>query len=390
VASQALTGFVIPLGNFSARAPVVVGTTRALHRFGAYDLAGNVKEWCANEGDGGTRYILGGGWDEPPYMFRDADARSPFARAANFGFRTVKYDEGDGSVPPVSRVVLRPSRTYASEKPVGDDVFNAYRRVYSYDRADVNATIASTDDTNPDWRIEKVTFAAAYGQEQVTAYVFLPKAAKPPYQTIVYMPPGGAWDQRSSAGVLANPPFGFLAKAGRAVVFPIYKGTYERGTDAYGGDQPKATDLWRDYIIAFSKDLGRTLDYLSRRPDIDQTHIGYFGVSRGAALSPMLLAAESRIKTAVLWIPGFYLEKQAPEVDGINFAPRVKIPVLQLSGRYDYNFPDETSSLPFFNTLGTPAEHKRRVVYDTGHNLPTNEAVKETLDWLDRYLGPVR
>jgi alpha-beta hydrolase superfamily lysophospholipase len=104
----------------------------------------------------------------------------------------------------------------------------------------------------------------------------------------------------------------------------------------------------------------------------------------------MLLAAESRIKTAVLWIPSFYLEKQAPEVDAINFAPRVTIPVLQLSGRYDYNFPDETSSQPFFRTLGTPANQKRRVVYDTGHNLPTNEAVKETLDWLDRYLGPIR
>jgi hypothetical protein len=104
----------------------------------------------------------------------------------------------------------------------------------------------------------------------------------------------------------------------------------------------------------------------------------------------MLLAAESRIKTAVLWLPGFYLEKQAPEVDAINFAPRVTIPVLQLSGRYDYNFPDETSSLPFFTMLGTPIDQKRRVVYDTGHNLPTNEAIKETLDWLDRFLGPVR
>ena len=38
----------------------------------------------------------------------------------------------------------------------------------------------------------------------------------------------------------------------------------------------------------------------------------------------------------------------------------------------------------------TPADRKRRVVYDTGHNLPQNEAVKETLDWLDRELGPVR
>jgi cephalosporin-C deacetylase-like acetyl esterase len=390
VAVQYLSGFVIPLGHFNARAPVRVGTTRALHRFGAYDLAGNVKEWCLNEAVGGKRYILGGGWDEPPYMFRDADARSPFDRAANFGFRTVKYDPGDSSVAAVSHTVLPPSRNYAAEKPVSDEIFEAYRRLYSYDRTDLDASIESADDSSPDWKVEKVTYAAAYGQERVIAYVFLPKLVRPPYQAIVWMPTGGAWDQRSSAGVIANPDFSFLVKGGRAVVFPIYKGTYERGTPEYRGDQPKATNLWRDYIIAFSKDFSRTVDYLATRSDIDHERLAYVGHSRGASLSPMLLAVESRIKTAVLRIPGFYLEKQAPEVDAINFAPRVKIPVLQLSGRFDYNFPDETSSQPFFATLGTPADQKKRVVYETGHNLPINETVKETLDWLDRYLGPVR
>ena len=32
---------------------------------------------------------------------------------------------------------------------------------------------------------------------------------------------------------------------------------------------------------------------------------------------------------------------------------------------------------------------KRRVGYDTGHNVPQAEMIKETLDWLDRHLGPV-
>jgi len=42
-----------------------------------------------------------------------------------------------------------------------------------------------------------------------------------------------------------------------------------------------------------------------------------------------------------------------------------------------------------FHALGTPAEHKRRVVYDTGRDIPTNALVKESLEWFDRYLGPV-
>ena len=29
------------------------------------------------------------------------------------------------------------------------------------------------------------------------------------------------------------------------------------------------------------------------------------------------------------------------------------------------------------------------LLYDTGHNIPRNELIKETLNWLDQYLGPV-
>jgi dienelactone hydrolase len=390
VASQGLMGFVIPFGNFNSTSPVAAAETRALHRFGAYGLAGNVKEWCFNEAPGNRRYILGGGWDEPPYMFRDADARSPFDRGGNFGFRTVQYGEGDATVAPLSGVLLPPSRNYANEKPVGDDVFRAYRGLYSYDRTDLAPKMEVVDDTKPDWRIEKIGFAAAYGHERVVIYLLLPKRGQPPYQTVVYMPGAGAWDQRTPPE-LANPQFAFLLRSGRAVAFPMYKGSYERSTEEYhGGDQLKSTSLWRDYVIAFSKDLRRTLDYLETRSDIDSSNLGYFGLSRGASLMPMMLALETRIKVAALWIPGFYLESMAAEVDPINFAPRVKIPVLQLSGRYDYNFPDQTSSEPFFKALGAPPDQKRRVMYDTGHNLPPNESIKETLDWFDRYLGPVK
>ncbi len=42
-----------------------------------------------------------------------------------------------------------------------------------------------------------------------------------------------------------------------------------------------------------------------------------------------------------------------------------------------------------FDFLGTPAEHKFQIVYDTDHFVPRNELIKESLDFLDRYLGPV-
>jgi eukaryotic-like serine/threonine-protein kinase len=107
-------------------------------------------------------------------------------------------------------------------------------------------------------------------------------------------------------------------------------------------------------------------------------------------MGAVLPAVEDRFKALVLINPGFMLQKQSPEVAQINFAPRVKAPVLMLNGRFDYFYPTGPSQEPMFRLLGTPKEHKRRVLYDTGHDVPRNEMIKETLNWLDRYLGPVK
>ena len=94
-------------------------------------------------------------------------------------------------------------------------------------------------------------------------------------------------------------------------------------------------------------------------------------------------------RTLVLVAAG--LDESAPEeVDGFNYAPRVRMPVLMINGRYDFSHPFDTSQQPLFRTLGTPAANKRRVVFDSGHVPPWPDVVRETLDWLDRYLGPVK
>ena len=60
------------------------------------------------------------------------------------------------------------------------------------------------------------------------------------------------------------------------------------------------------------------------------------------------------------------------------------------SGRYDAIFPEAPSQLPFFRALGTPDHLKHRIPYESGHNLPLNGLIKETIAWFDRHLGPVR
>ena len=175
----------------------------------------------------------------------------------------------------------------------------------------------------------------------------------------------------------------FIIRSGRAVLCPVFKGFLNSA-------EPGMTSAYRDFVINLSKELSRGIDYLETRPDIDHAKIGYYGFSWGAAVGAILPALEPRLKVSVLHGGGFYQQKTRPEVDQINFAPRVTIPVLMLNGRYEFIFPKETSQDPMFRLLGTPSEHKRHAVFECGHVIPRNEVIKQTLDWLDHYLGPVK
>src|SRR5678816_3384929 len=77
---------IVSLSNFGGTGPMPAGANMGLAPTGTYDMAGNVKEWVENPSDQ-KRYMLGGGWTEPSYMFHLADARSPFERESPFGFR---------------------------------------------------------------------------------------------------------------------------------------------------------------------------------------------------------------------------------------------------------------------------------------------------------------
>ncbi len=140
-----------------------------------------------------------------------------------------------------------------------------------------------------------------------------------------------------------------------------------------------------------AKDVSRSLDYLQTRRDIDSKKLAYLGDSLGAQLAPVFLALDRRFEAAILTRGGLQLRRDLPEVDRLNFAPRVTTPVLMLNGRYDDYFPFESSQLPLFRLLGTPDTDKKHVVYEAGHgNFPRMEEAREIIDWLERYLGPAR
>jgi len=384
---------VIGLSNFGGERPAPVGSHQGISAFGAYDMAGNVREWCYNESDKG-RYVRGGAWNDVPYMFTNRSQADAFDRAPKNGFRCIRYIDKENilqaALEPVKSTEMR---DYYKEKPVSDEVFQVYKSQFQYDKSTLNAKIESRDDSPEDWIKEKIVIDAAYGGDKVPIYLFLPKNAVPPYQTLVFVPGNNVIGDLTSDNLLNPGVYEFFIKNGRAVVYPIYKGTYERTGDnnlEQSWPSEEHQYLYTEYLIKWVKDFKRTIDYLETREDIDNDKLAYYGFSWGGRLGNIIPAVEDRLKVSILFVGGFGDSFARPEADGINYVTRIKIPTLMLNGRYDTSFPYEFTVKPMFDFLGTPDEHKVLKTYETDHYVPFNELIKESLAWLDKYLGPVK
>ena len=374
---------ILLLSNFSGRGPAPVGSHQGIGPFGTYDQAGNVREWAANAARDERRFTLGGAWNDPTYLYSGPEVARPWDRLPTVGFRCAKY-----SAPPAADA-LGPveyatfTRDYAREKPVGDVVFAAYRSLYAYDHSPLQARVLKADDSSPYWRKETVSFAAGYGDELVTAQLYLPKPGKPPFQVVVYFPPSSALLWRSMDG-MSEREFSFLVRSGRAVLFPMYKGTFERRIPA----SQEGPNVERDMTIQWSKDLGRSLDYLETRTDVRADRVGYLGLSMGAYAGLLCTPLEPRIAAVVLLSGGLRTAEELAEVDPLNFAPRVTAPVLLVGGRDDFRNPLELSQKPLMRLLGS--KEKRHYIFEGGHVPPRQqELMREVLEWFDKHLGPV-
>ena len=381
-ADHAQLSDVIRFSNFGTDGLAPVGSYPSLGPWGTYDMAGNVKEWCSNATEDGARYILGGATDDPPYMYGHIVFEEPFTRNANHGFRCARYAE-----PPGEELLsaVSPASGFGSSSPVADELFETYINLYDFDRVDVKAKVETVDESSPHWRKERVSYEAAYGDERIPALVFLPRNAEPPFQTVVWFPGTDVFAWRSSESLASTYLFDFIPRSGRALVYPIYRGMYER-FEPFSLESLKL----RDATVHWSRELGRTLEYLETRDDVDSEKIAYYGFSSGASFGPLFTAIHPRFKASVLLAGGLWPPNARPEMDVVNFAPRSRVPTLMINGRDDLRLPYELFQLPLFRLLGGPDADKRHARLEGGH-IPSNrnEIIRETLDWLDRYLGPV-
>jgi len=142
------------------------------------------------------------------------------------------------------------------------------------------------------------------------------------------------------------------------------------------------------YIITDAK---VTVDYIEDRMDFNADKIAFYGYSWGGALAPYIMAVEDRLNLGIVALFGVSsLRKyQFKELDQVDYLPRVNVPMLMLGGRYDFNN-SAREQQAFYNLLGTSAENKKLMQYESTHDIPRIDLVNESLGWLDKYFGKVK
>ena len=345
---------IIPLSNFAGKGPARVGESRGVGPYGTYDMGGNVREWVWNESEGARRWNLGGSWNDQPWLLVVPNTLPPLDRSATNGFRCA--DVGETKLPDALTALVE-TRKPRTVKPVSNDVFEVFKRQLAYAKSPVDVRVESRDTELTGLDQREDLGRRRQRQSRPGARVSLPPAQcrPPPFQVAVFFPGLGDFVGRASSDTITPGLADFIVKSGRAFVYPVWKGSYERWDPflTLKGDEYFRT--FRTRMADWRQDLGRILDGLSGRQDIDSNRVAYVGVSFGSSTAFPLLALEDRLKVAVLLAPGYTYRDLPPEADAVNFASHVTIPILMLGGRHDYVLPLETSQKPMFDDLGTPA-----------------------------------
>jgi eukaryotic-like serine/threonine-protein kinase len=384
---------LIPQSNFHGEGPEAVGANTGIMYSGAYDMAGNVREWCWNETQNG-RCVRGGAWNDGAYMIALPIGAPALDRSPRNGFRCVRYGDPAKVAASTFAMVKHGSRSYDKVAPAPEAVFRSYRDQFSYDEKDLKAAIDERKDQQ-EWVMEKISFEAVYPGERMQLFLFLPKTGAPPYQAVIFFPGADATFPGYAMQNLGERYYRDLIRAvvnsRRAFVFPIYMGTFGRNQNfpdsnaiVWGED----THRYVEYLTQVIKDFKRSVDYLETRKEIDSTRLAYYGISWGSCMGAIIPAVDGRLKASVLVIGGFLQPDIRPEMDQINYVTHVKVPTLMINGKYDVvGFPYETTVKPMYDMLGTPKEHKKLILQETDHYFLRNELIKEMDAWLNKYLG---
>jgi pimeloyl-ACP methyl ester carboxylesterase len=174
------------------------------------------------------------------------------------------------------------------------------------------------------------------------------------------------------------------------IILPYWSGAFERfdGGPFPQGEGINAGSLWMERTRHWVQEASQAITFAEEHAETDGERVGFLGISYGANNSIPVLALENRFRTALLFSGNLMSHPMFPFADSLNYYPRVSLPTLFINGRYDTIV---SANEALFERrmvwLGTPAEHKKQVLYDAGHwPFPQHLFKKEVADWLKIYL----
>jgi len=391
---DSLSSFIVKQSNFSGRALQPVQRMGGVGPYGTYDMAGNAREWLWTQGSTG-RWNVGGTYMDPTYMYAQPEEAPPTDRSDLNGVRCMRTLQGGPTPEDLRKPFLTEHADFAALQPVGDAAYGILAAQLAYEpAAALNPKVTELKPSSPAWTRQRIELPTGYDGTTFDVDLFLPTTGKPPYSVIFYMPHAGEF----SANVTLDDfdpasefRLGYLLKAGRGVAVIAFDGSFQRRWSDARLRASAYEDRYRLWMRHWRQDLGRTIDYLATRSDVDTGKLGFYGFSMGSSRFPVLLAVEKRIGAAVLYGGGIAFFTSVPLGEQpFNYFPRITQPVLMLNGKFDTVFPT-ASQQRMFELLGAPPDRKKHVVFEGGHIiLPRFQVQQLSLDWFDEYLGPVQ
>src|SRR5262247_3729558 len=183
---------------------------------------------------------------------------------------------------------------------------------------------------------------------------------------LVLMGHGGSGHKRNERMVMLGRLFaGDYGWYAAAIDGPVHgeRGPVTDATDLAYRQMWQRPEIVQDMI----DDWKAILDALSALEQVDNTRVGYWGVSMGTMFGLPYVASDARVRTAVLGkagMTGSSVRRSGIDTYFKTFAPKVTIPVLFVMQWDDERF-DRQGQLELFNQLG--AQDKRLHAYPGQH-----------------------
>ena len=388
---QPLAPHLLSVARTTSPGPGKVDDDTAMSTWGSVNMIGNVQEWTTTR-DGDSRLTLGTSFAGPQWQYALATASLPGARLPDQGFRLALYDDEvpdpqlmlSGAVPRIPG----PTR----------DEFADYMEGFAYAPGSISPAAAEQVSVTEeqDWIRERYVITSEALSDALPVLVFRPRESAGQLQPVIFLPPGDSY-QRSfpSADIdITRYRIDFVVRSGRALVWPIIAGTHERQLPRNRPRPNNLAERWLNVKRDRRNEIGAVIDFLEFSDAYAGDKVALLAASFGATfVSPHILVAEERIRTAVMMsatLAGVDTNVFPDIVNPNTYWPKVGQPILLLNGRYDISTHQLESREALLETIGTAAEDKRGIVYDSSHwPLPPHRVEKDVTEWLDEYLGPV-